>query len=170
MLLICNYREIMNLWIPILEMTPTNSFVAVMLLFGGQFLALQLFPYYLMLSNNMSLEVSKITLYTLLFMLPVIFYLVREFGVIGASIAWLSSNVLNFILLVYLGLFKSGILNDCTFLKDIKHAVTVVLIALLIEFSAMRFELGILIYLLLICVLGLYIFRPAFEALRDNRH
>ena len=169
MLLISNYREIINIWIPILEMTPTNNFVAVMLLFGGQFLALQLFPYYLMLSNNMSMEVSKITFYTLLFMLPVMFYFVTEFGTIGASAAWLLSNIINFILLVYLGIYKNGILNDFTFLKDIKYAVTIVFVAILIEFSAMRFELSILIYLLVICGLGLHIFRPALEALRDNR-
>ena len=53
--------------------------------------------------------------------------------------------------------------------KDIKYGVTVVLIALLIELSAMQFELGILIYLLVICFLGLHIFRPTLEVLRDNR-
>lgn len=170
MLLIINYKEIIDLWIPTLEMTPTNSFVAVMLLLGGLFLALQLFPYYLMLSNNMSLEISKMAVYTLLFMLPVMFYLVREFGVIGASIAWLSTNILNFSLLVYLGLFKNRILNDLRFVKDIRYAAGVVFIAVLIELSAMRFELGVIIYLLVICSLGLYIFRPTFEALRDSRH
>jgi len=100
--LIAYMPDIIFLWTQNIELTNTVSQVARILCLGSLFQALQLMPYYLGLANGHTKTNVLLGVFSVVFLVPTIIFLVNEYGVIGAGIPWLIMSVTTFFLLGFL--------------------------------------------------------------------
>jgi peptidoglycan biosynthesis protein MviN/MurJ (putative lipid II flippase) len=64
---------------------------------GGFFVCLQLVPYYIAISRGHTKTNIYIGIIVILLEIPLMFFCINKFGLIGASIPWLIMNLISFI-------------------------------------------------------------------------
>lgn len=76
------------------------------LLIGGFFLCLQLTPYYVALSNGHTKTNILLGFFSLFIIIPLIFFSVKKYGMIGASFPWILINFLSLVIMSTLIIVK----------------------------------------------------------------
>ncbi|TBO43306.1 oligosaccharide flippase family protein [Pedobacter kyonggii] len=130
-------REIVVLWTGkrmfVEDILQKIVYIVRLLTIGGVFLALQLLPFYYLLSNGQTRYTVKQGLVQLVFGVPALYLFVKYFGIIGAGIPWLLINFFSYVYLYYV-LFSSY-LKENAFL----FFFTTLLVPLLITFGVTIF-------------------------------
>lgn len=92
---------IVNFWTGNIHIAITINNTVKILILGGFFLCLQLMPYYIALANGHTRTNIITGILSLIFIIPLIVYSVKKYGMIGASFPWLIINFISFIVISY---------------------------------------------------------------------
>jgi O-antigen/teichoic acid export membrane protein len=112
-------KDIVLIWTQNSIIANKIDYVTKVLLIGGVFLSFQYMPYHLAIANGHTKTNLIFSIVAIIFIIPLLFFLVKQYGLIGATITWL---VFNFIAYFYLGFhlinkflkyeFKKWLIND----------------------------------------------------------
>ncbi len=92
---------LVNLWTGNLVIATTINYTIKILIIGGFFLCLQLMPFYIALANGHTRTNIITGIVSLIFIIPLILYSVKEYGMIGATFPWLLINFISFVIVSY---------------------------------------------------------------------
>lgn len=148
--------QLITLWTGRGEIALSIDSIVRFLLVGGLFLCLQLTPFYLALANGF----TKINLYSgiigLIFIVPMMIYAIKNYGMIGVTFPWIFINVMTFFIM---GIYVvRRFLNNQVFIWlfwDIFIPILVtVVIVIIVEFMLRSFT-GNYIFIIKSMIIGL---------------
>ncbi|WAC41453.1 oligosaccharide flippase family protein [Pedobacter sp. SL55] len=93
------------IWTHNKEIATTIDNVAKVLILGSVFLSFQFMPYHLAIANGHTKTNIKLSVVSLILIIPTLYYSVNRYGLIGATFTWLALNVIAYL---YLGYFLLG--------------------------------------------------------------
>ena len=95
-------KDFILIWTHDVNIANTIEYVTKILLIGGVFLSFQYMPYHLAIANGHTKTSIWFNILSLIIIIPVIFFFVFKFGLIGATFSWLISNIIAFLYLGYI--------------------------------------------------------------------
>lgn len=95
-------RDFVLLWTQNPDIASSIDHVTKALLSGSVFLAFQYMPYYLAISNGHTKSNIRLGIVSIVFVIPILFFCIKRYGLIGAPWPWFAMNLIAYI---YLGFF-----------------------------------------------------------------
>jgi O-antigen/teichoic acid export membrane protein len=89
--------QIMTLWTGNVEIAESVSNIIKVLSIGGFFFCIQIMPYHIALAHGHTRISILSGIFSLIFIIPLIIYFIKEYNMIGAAIPWLLVNFTTFI-------------------------------------------------------------------------
>jgi O-antigen/teichoic acid export membrane protein len=112
-------KDFVLIWTQNIIIANKIEYATKVLLIGGVFLSFQYMPYHLAIANGHTKTNLRFSIVAIIFIIPLLFFLVKQYGLIGATITWL---LFNFVAYIYLGYnlinkflkyeFKKWLFND----------------------------------------------------------
>ncbi|AIN73463.1 Probable transmembrane protein involved in polysaccharide biosynthesis and/or transport [Flavobacterium psychrophilum] len=140
--------------IPIVKLWTGDSSIAVainltvkILIVGSFFLCLQLMPYYIALANGHTKTNIITGVLSLLLVVPLIIYSIKEYGMVGATFPWLIVNILSFFI-ISVSVLNRFLPNEL--IKWLKHDIAIPLFVTIF--------IAVLVYYLTLNLIGKYWF------------
>ena len=87
-------KDFILIWTHDVNIANTIEYVTKTLLLGGVFLSFQYMPYHLAIANGHTKTTINFNILSLILIIPILFFLVSKFGLIGATFSWLVSNII----------------------------------------------------------------------------
>ena len=152
---------LVTLWTGDATIATKINLVIKVLIIGGMFLCLQIVPFYIALANGYTKINIIMGVFGLFLVIPLIFYCVKNYGMIGATIPWLIINFISFFILsiVVITKFLPNQLKKWAIEDNILPLITTTIIAGIVYFCTqnMAFKYMFIIDMCLITTLSLLI-------------
>ncbi len=86
-------KDFILIWTHDINIANTIEYVTKILVLGGVFLSFQYMPYHLAIANGHTKTTINFNILSLILIIPILFFLVSNYGLIGATFSWLVSNI-----------------------------------------------------------------------------
>lgn len=91
--------ETISIWTGNVQIAENVNYILKIMVLGGFFVCLQLVPYYIAISRGHTKTNIYIGMLVIVIEIPLLFYCINSFGLIGASLPWLLMNFISCVLM-----------------------------------------------------------------------